>query len=318
MTLSSEQVLNNTIFLYFSCPQMKQYFILFPEFLKPTSFFHLSNNMSSRRYISKRDSNSTFPAKKRDYHRNYRHSKPSKLNYNLVLESNIKNIDQNLQSDYCHSVDLLLEYFQHNHRVTKSVDKMKIVRSLCHHLPLSVSSSSDIKEDSSTAGLERGTLQLCKFVSLLCISCQSVEWDKHTINMLLSVLIEKVLSDAEIFPALIPNLPIILRTIGHVVFERGALINEETRSLLIAALIPLAAPSHKNSVSSECRIASIHDKVDRLCIEYGITKFPRSQSIATYDSSQQIRQYIQECHQKKVFVVISLSLFEWLSNPNDD
>lgn len=262
---------------------------------------------------------SAFTTRKRDYQRPRRHPKPSKLNFKFLL--NFDNIDQNLQADYRNSLESLIEYFQQGGNVPSNVDRMHIVQSLCNHLPLLLPTpSSDdanasippISETQNAKDVIDNVLRLCRFVSLLCISCQYVVWNESTINLLLTTLIEKVLSDKDLFSTLIPSIPVILRTIGHVVFERGNLINAQTRSLLIATLIPLASPIHRNSVPSECRIATIHNQVNRLCIEYGIKKFPHSHNIATYDSSQKIRQYMLLCNQKKVgisFMSFEISSF---------
>ena len=201
----------------------------------------------------------------------------------------LQNLNENLKSDYLNSIDLLFEYFNHKNNLSNN-DIMAILENLCTNLPIQ-----KIKNDTKYVD------QFCRFISLLCIS-YNIEWNEKIINLFLERLIKDILSNEETLLSLISYLPNILRTIGHVLFERGNLINDQNRDRLIALLIPLSYDNNNKKINQNKRIPSIDKNVNKLCIHYGIKKFSQSQNIETFESSKQIYQYIQECNKNKIAI----------------
>ena len=220
----------------------------------------------------------------------------SNRKYNLLLESNITNLSQNLKNDYLNSVELLFEYFASHKKKLSDNDIMKIINALCKRMHLNEIQHIDA---------------FCKILSHLCIQRSDIEWDKETFNHFFRVMHDCFSFDAsQTLFSLIPLLPSIIKTIGHILFERGKLINAENRHFVIALLIPLASPKNKNLVPASIRMEFLHENVEKLCIHYGIQKFSYSHNIASFESAQQIYQYIQECNNPKNSVAVNPKIKE--------
>eukprot|EP01083_Nonionella_stella_P086528 240452_1 len=234
------------------------------------------NRKVGKRYVPK----TNYKAKKRDPDNMDKKSKNT--NYHLSLELNLKNLQDNLQVDYIHSVNLLFEYFSHKTDVT-CYDAMNIITQLCAHLHIAPLAK-------ATSG--RSIDQLCRFISLLCIN-HNIEWNCETLNLFISTLITHVLSSLDVVRSCISCLPNIVRTIGHVLFERGNLIAPTNCDDLMSLLIPLCAP---NNCTKLRVLPWMAEHVDKLCIYYGMHKFsPKWQNIESFNSWREIGEYITEC-----------------------
>eukprot|EP01084_Bolivina_argentea_P135661 239012_1 len=201
----------------------------------------------------------------------------------------LNNLNDNLKCDYLNSIELLCEYFNSKQNNLNNNEIMRIINLLCINLPIN-------KMETDAKYIDA----FCRFISLLCIT-HNIEWDSETMNLFISLFVS-LLCNKILLSSIISYLPNILRTLGHVLFERGYLINNKNKDIIISLLIPLSLPKYKNKILFKNRILSIHDNVDKLCIYYGIKKFTQSQNIETYQNVNEIYEYIEECNKNKIVI----------------